>query len=86
MNDLDAALTHLRLEKMKLDRVIKALELLESQPLMIPSTRGRKSMSEVERRAVSERMKRFWEGRRNVERRIGDGLEGAVPISGGSEG
>ena len=52
----------LRAEKEKLDRVIASLEELEaiSSHTVLPRRRGRKYMSEEERRTVSARMKRFW--------------------------
>ena len=59
----------LYVEKQKLENSIAALEALGSTnangnggPLL--RRRGRKSMGAEERQQVSERMKRYWEGRR----------------------
>lgn len=64
--DLIATIQHLRADKEKLDRVIADLEALAhgSQP---KSPRGRKSMGPEERKEVSERMKRYWAGRKKVK-------------------
>jgi hypothetical protein len=68
--DLYKAIQDLYAEKEKLERVIASLEELQRaggvgavipKP---PKRRGRKSMSARERREVSERMKKYWEGRR----------------------
>jgi len=58
-------LQDLHLRKANLDRTIAALEQLHgtSWPL-VRRKRGRKSMGEGERKEVSQRMKRYWEGRR----------------------
>jgi hypothetical protein len=68
--DLDSVLRILHGEKQKLDRVIASLEqLLAIQAIgsniaVTAKKRGRKSMSEDERRRVSARMKRFWTERK----------------------
>jgi hypothetical protein len=64
--DLYHFLRVLREEKEKLDRVIASLEELQAiqSDLAAPRRRGRKSMSQEERREVSARMKRFWTERR----------------------
>lgn len=59
----------LREEKKRLDRVIATLEDIvnraESPDKAVPkSRRGRKGMSEDERKQVSERMARYWARRR----------------------
>src|SRR5579871_3855216 len=51
----------LLVQKERLERAIQELERLASQP---PKRRGRKSMGDEERRAVSERMKKYWASRR----------------------
>ena len=57
----------LRAEQKELDRAIEALERLEQleqleQRYEMPkSARGRKSMGAEERKAVSERMTRYWQ-------------------------
>lgn len=67
--DLYKAIQDLYAEKEKLERVIASLEELQRTAGALPaipktSRRGRKSMSEEERGEVSERMKRYWAGRR----------------------
>jgi hypothetical protein len=68
--DLYKAIQELYAEKEKLERVIASLEELQRSagdaPLMAKPTgrRGRKSMNSKERLEVSERMKKYWEGRR----------------------
>jgi hypothetical protein len=57
----------LHVEKAKVEHSIAALETLDSrQAAGLPPLRrrGRKSMGSQERREVSERMKRYWENRR----------------------
>jgi hypothetical protein len=58
-------LAMLRSERDRLERTIKALEQLEQQT---KSGRGRRSMGEAERKAVSERMWRYWEAWRQRKR------------------
>ena len=73
--DLSKTLEGFRSEKEKLERVIALLEQLQAQqdhqdrrlPATTPGRRGRKSMGPDERRVVSERMKRYWEHRRNCD-------------------
>ena len=68
--DLYKAIQDLYAEKEKLERVIASLEELQRTagaltPLPAKTgRRGRKSMSARERQEVSERMKRYWSGRR----------------------
>ena len=63
--DLFRAIRDLRQEQEKLKQLIAALEELQrSGNLPERSKRGRKSMGEDERKAVSERMKKFWADRR----------------------
>ena len=77
--DLYKAIRELYQEKVRLDQVITSLEQLaktgipEDEP---PKKRGRKSMNAAERRAVSERMKKYWEARRGESpkvRQVGQG-------------
>ena len=65
--DYWATLEELNRERARLDKVIKSLEALAGgrQPAPI-SRRGRKSMSEAERRIVSERMRNYWASRRSA--------------------
>jgi hypothetical protein len=68
--DLYKTIQDLYAEKEKLERVIASLEELHrtsgSMPTMPAGAkrRGRKSMGSKEREEVSERMKRYWAGRR----------------------
>ena len=64
--DVQKALRELYSEKKVLDSAISALEtrLKKSSATRSPKRRGRKSMSAEERRAVSERMSRYWQARR----------------------
>jgi hypothetical protein len=69
--DLYKAIQDLYAEKEKLERVIASLEELQRSagaPPLLPKPaqrRGRKSMNTQERREVSERMRKYWAGRRN---------------------
>ena len=68
--DLYKAIQDLYAEKEKLERVIASLEELQRTAGSLPpapkgaSRRGRKSMGSHERLEVSERMKKYWAGRR----------------------
>ena len=68
--DLYKAIQDLYAEKEKLERVIASLEELQRTAGALPEVpkpgkrRGRKSMNAKERQEVSERMKRYWESRR----------------------
>lgn len=68
--DLYKAIQDLYSEKEKLERVIASLEELQRTAGDLPEVprtlkrRGRKSMNPEERQEVSERMKRYWESRR----------------------
>jgi hypothetical protein len=70
--DLYKAIQDLYAEKEKLERVIASLEELQRaaeavSPLPSESSgkrRGRKSMGSKERQEVSERMKKYWAGRK----------------------
>lgn len=70
--DLSRAIQDLYVEKKKLERVIASLEELQrtaSTATLMPRVakrRGRKSMGASERAEVSERMKKYWEGRRKA--------------------
>jgi hypothetical protein len=67
--DWYAAIRELHDEKKRLDRLIAALEAIENgesrEGTASLPRRGRKTMSAEERKQVSERMKRYWAGRRN---------------------
>lgn len=72
--DLDKAIRELYAEKQRLEDAIATLEALlrskshrtglKPDPLKPAKRRGRKSMPPDERRAVSERMKKYWAQRR----------------------
>jgi hypothetical protein len=67
--DLYRTIRILNDERQRLDKLIESLELLkisESGPAgrKAPGRRGRKGMSAAERREISERMKKYWAGRR----------------------
>jgi hypothetical protein len=72
--DLYKAIQDLYAEKEKLERVIASLEELQrtadaaSLPVKHGRRRGRKSMSDMERLEVSERMKKYWDTRRKDPR------------------
>jgi|SRR5580658_755623 hypothetical protein len=68
--DLSKTIAELYEERTRLDRVIASLEQLGDDPLPLyiaASRRGRKFMSPEERREVSERMRRYWAGRKAEE-------------------
>jgi hypothetical protein len=62
--DLYRVIKQLRLERARLDSIIRTLESLEIDDPTGPRRRGRKFMGDGDRKAVSERMKRYWEQRR----------------------
>ena len=69
--DLYKAIQDLYAEKEKLERVIASLEELQRAaeavappPSEAGKRRGRKSMGSKERQEVSERMKKYWAGRK----------------------
>jgi hypothetical protein len=63
--DYRRAIHELREEKKKLDAAIATIEsLLSDTSEKRTSRRGRKSMSEEERKTVSERMRLYWAKRR----------------------
>jgi len=68
--DLTKTIAKLYEEKTRLDKVIASLEQLGEDPFPVSSTaprRGRKFMSPEERSEVSERMRRYWAGRKAAE-------------------
>ncbi len=67
--DLYKAIRSLYEEKKRLDRLIQSLEKIQARAAATElekprSRRGRRGMSSDERQQVSERMKRYWAGRR----------------------
>jgi hypothetical protein len=80
--DLYKALQELHAEKEKLDRVIASLEELQRTAGPAPTSpkpakrRGRKSMDTSERREVSERLRKYWAGRRQPRQDAPSGAGG----------
>lgn len=62
--DLYRAIEELYEEKRRIEQAIAALERQEPAPAKAAGRRGRKSMAAEERKQVSERMRRYWESRR----------------------
>jgi flagellar motor component MotA len=63
--DLIKAIQELQAHKKHLDQAIATLEALASgTPPPAAKRRGRKEMSEAERKIVSERMSKYWAARR----------------------
>ena len=67
--DVNKTLQELYEERRQLDIAIAALETRREALAKIASTprRGRKTMSEEERRAVSARMSKYWEARKAAQ-------------------
>jgi hypothetical protein len=91
--DLTKIIEELRHEKERLDRVIASVEELRADGgVPQKKRRGRKFMSAEERREVSARMKKYWEGRlakRSVRSLLLKPPFSVLPgfaIKGGSEG
>ncbi|PWU09254.1 MAG: hypothetical protein C5B51_06585 [Terriglobia bacterium] len=69
MIDIDKLIQELNAEIEKIRRTVTCLEGLRSTPgSPAASRRGRKSMDAAERQMVSERMKKYWAGRRRQRR------------------
>jgi hypothetical protein len=69
--DLSKTIADLYEERSRLDRVIASLEQLGEDPFAMAAPahrRGRKFMSPQERREVSERMRKYWAGRKSSDR------------------
>jgi hypothetical protein len=62
--DLDRTIRDLLEERKRLNALITRLENQQSRTA--PKRRGRKSMTEAQRREVSERMKRYWQEKRQA--------------------
>jgi hypothetical protein len=71
--DLFKLVRELHVERDRLDRVIAAIESMqrETASRAKKSRRGRKAMGPAERRAVSERMRRYWAERRKAAETTG---------------
>jgi hypothetical protein len=75
--DLIKAIRELQDHKKHLDQAIATLESLQNgEVVKIPGRRGRKEMSEDERKIVSERMTRYWAARRKQRDNGGSALAG----------
>jgi hypothetical protein len=63
--DLNGILAELKAEHQRLGRIIKSIEELRGRTAPArPKRRGRKYMDAAARKAVSERMKSYWEAKR----------------------
>lgn len=76
--NINKAIRELYEEKKRLDRVIASLEEMQrnaaAHNVVLPEKRrGRKSMDLQARQEVSERMKRYWESRRQQARALQQG-------------
>jgi len=73
--DLDEVIRKLRFERKKLDEVIASLEQLSIAEKVEKTAGkgrpGRKSMDELARREVSERMKKYWASWRKKQQEPG---------------
>ena len=80
--DLYKAIQDLYAEKEKLERIIASLEELQRTAGSLPAMpkpakrRGRKSMNPSERQEVSERMRKYWAGRRQPKQQEPSGAAG----------
>jgi len=61
------ALDQLRAEQVRLEQCIAKIESILEPTQTASSRRGRKGMGAEERRAVSRRMKKYWEEKRRAE-------------------
>ena len=65
--DIHRIIQELHEERERLDRVIKSIESFAGDEQEAPAPtkrRGRRTMSQEERRQVSQRMRKYWESRR----------------------
>ena len=66
--DLHKILGELYSERQRIRRIIETLEGLEGQGgAPVPKRRGRKHMDAAARKAVSQRMKRYWAARKEQD-------------------
>lgn len=67
--DLHRIIDELYKERQRLERIITTLEELNSKETVISivKRRGRKFMAPADRKAVSVRMKRYWEARKQQQ-------------------
>ncbi len=69
--DVSKLLNDLRDERDRIDAAIRALETVRARgpaSAAAASKRGRKKMSAEERKIVSERMRRYWAGRKKTRK------------------
>jgi hypothetical protein len=67
--DLHSILFELHAERKRLGRIIEALEQMVSRAQEAkPKRRGRKRMDAASRQAVSQRMKRYWAGKKTLKK------------------
>jgi len=82
--DLYKTIRDLLDERKRLDAIIARLEGVqrierERSTQQPPKRRGRKKMSEAERKEVSERMRKYWEGRRkSAQKESANGSESSA--------
>ena len=62
--EIESTLKTLRERRDRITLAIEAFEVMEQHPVT-RSNRGRKSMGVEERQVVSDRMRKYWAGRRN---------------------
>ncbi len=76
--DIAKTVENLRAERNKLNGIIEVLERLQSgEVAAAPKRRGRKFMDRAGREEVSERMKRYWAGRRASQGKTKEHADGA---------
>jgi hypothetical protein len=73
--NINKAIRDLYAEKKRLDNVIASLEEMQHTAALVNAAvpekkRGRKAMDEQARQQVSDRMKRYWAGRRKPEQPV----------------
>jgi hypothetical protein len=73
--DLQKILGELHAERLRLGTIIRTLEELSLESAKTPKKRGRKHMDSAARKAVSQRMKRYWAARREE----GEKATGSAP-------
>ena len=82
--DLNRILGELHAERQRLGRIIAALEELVRHPAQgVPKRRGRKNMDAGARKAVSQRMKRYWAARREQASHDDDSVDTKTQDSAG---
>jgi hypothetical protein len=67
--DIEKLIRELEEEREQIDRAISVLEGISTASAAPTARRGRKSMSDAERKAVSKRMRDYWAKRRREQKR-----------------